>query len=206
EHRRERLEMHRGRLGEEPRDGRLAAAGWPPEDHRGEAMLRHHAADGALRSEQVILPHHLGELLRPELVGERSRGLVLEKAHAQPRTGGVFRSLSSRFTVTTQGARVAFSSSRSWATLSTGRSLSAMMMSPASSPSCSAMPPSARSVMMTPRAVLSRPSSSANAGLRLATVAPDSGLRPPMRSGSRGGTSGGVTTVAVTSCWRTPRH
>ena len=81
EHCRERLEVHGCRIREEPRDGSLAAAGRAPEHHRGEAMLRHHAADWRVRAEQMVLPHHLRQALRAQPIGERARGLILEETH-----------------------------------------------------------------------------------------------------------------------------
>ena len=95
EDRRDGDEAHADRIGEQPGDRRLAGAGRPPQDHRGELARRHHPPDRAVRPGQMLLPDHVLEPLRPQPVGERrilrrrrrarrGRGLVLEKiSHAE---------------------------------------------------------------------------------------------------------------------------
>ena len=90
EDRRDGDEAHADRIGEQAGDRRLAGAGRPPQDHRGELARRHHPPDRAVGAGQMLLPDHVLEPLRPQPVGERrilrrrrragrGRGLVLEK-------------------------------------------------------------------------------------------------------------------------------
>ena len=78
-HSRQRLEFEIGAVRQQACDRGLAAAGRPPQDHRGELPARDHSSDRAIRAEQMILPHDLAEALRPQAVGERPRRLVFEK-------------------------------------------------------------------------------------------------------------------------------
>ena len=73
EDRRNLLEMQVGFLRQQPRDRGLAGAGRSPEDQRAERARRQHARQRAIRPEQMVLADDLGELLRPQLVGERTR-------------------------------------------------------------------------------------------------------------------------------------
>ena len=116
EHRRKRLEMHVRRLGEEPRDRGLAAAGRAPQDHRRKPPLRHHAPDRPVGLQKMVLPHHLVEPLRPQPVCQGPWRILLEQAH---RTVTV-RSLPLRRTAIVQGALDAPSVSCKPATVSTG--------------------------------------------------------------------------------------
>ncbi len=68
------------RLGEEARDRCLAAAGRTPQDHRGEATRRDHAADRPILPEEMILADHLGQGSRAQTVCERPRRLRFEEA------------------------------------------------------------------------------------------------------------------------------
>ena len=74
EHRRQGLEMQVGRLGQQPRDRRLAATRRAPQDQRAELARRQHAAERAVRSEQMVLAEDLGQRARPQAFGERRRG------------------------------------------------------------------------------------------------------------------------------------
>ena len=65
-------------LGQQPRHRGLAGAGRPPEDQRAERARLQHARQDAVGTEQMILPDHVGERIRPQLVGERPRRVVLE--------------------------------------------------------------------------------------------------------------------------------
>ncbi len=76
----DRLEMEVGRLGEKTRDRRLAASGWTPQDHRGEAARRDHPADRPVRPEEMILADHLGEGPWAQTIGERPRCLRFKEA------------------------------------------------------------------------------------------------------------------------------
>ena len=73
EHRRERDEDQPGPLRQQPGDGGLAHPGRAPEDERGQAAPRQHPRQRAGRAEQVVLPDHLLQRLRPQPVGERAR-------------------------------------------------------------------------------------------------------------------------------------
>src|SRR5665213_1206976 len=119
--------MRVGSLGQQARDSGLAAARRTPQDHRGEAMRRHHAADRALGIEQVGLADDLGQRLGPELVGERLRGLLLEQA--VHRTTAVKVLLPRRSTIV-QGALLCVSKLLSCATLAILRLLISMIRSP----------------------------------------------------------------------------
>ena len=85
EDRRDGDEAHADRVGEQPRDRRLAGAGRPPQDHRGELARRHHPPDRAVRPGQMLLADHLVELLRPQPVGERR---VLARRRRAPAAAG----------------------------------------------------------------------------------------------------------------------
>ena len=76
---RQRLEFEIGAVRQQACDRGLAAAGRPPQDHRGELPARDHSSDRAIRAEQMNLPHDLAEALRPQAVGERPRRLVFEE-------------------------------------------------------------------------------------------------------------------------------
>ncbi len=77
---------------EQARDRGLAGAGRPPEHERAERTGREHARERAVGADQRLLPYHLRELLRAQLVGERTgRGAIeargLEQARARARLG-----------------------------------------------------------------------------------------------------------------------
>ena len=78
EHRRQLLELVACLLGQQPRDRGLARPGRTPEDHRGQPVRVGHAADRAVRPQQVVLPHHLVEALRAQPIGQRPRRLRLQ--------------------------------------------------------------------------------------------------------------------------------
>src|SRR5207302_6728623 len=67
----ERDEVRRGHPGDQPRQRRLAATPWSPEDHRANPILLDGAAQLVLRTDQVLLPHKLLERARPHSGGER---------------------------------------------------------------------------------------------------------------------------------------
>ena len=87
EDRRDLLEMQIGFLRQQPRHRGLAGAGRAPEHQRAERARRQHARERAVGAEQMILPHHLVELLRPQLVGERTRRILVE-ARGREQTSG----------------------------------------------------------------------------------------------------------------------
>ena len=76
--RRDLLEMQIGRLRQQPRHRGLAGAGRTPEDERAERARLQHAGESAVRTEQMILPDHIGELVGTKLVGERPRRAAVE--------------------------------------------------------------------------------------------------------------------------------
>jgi hypothetical protein len=71
-------ELQAGLVGKEPRHRGLAGAGRPPEDQRAERIAFQHAGQRAIGAEQMVLADHVGELLRPKLVGERPRRVGIE--------------------------------------------------------------------------------------------------------------------------------
>ena len=79
EDRRQRLEVQLGEIGKQACNRGLAASGWAPKDHRGEAASGHHAADGALGADQMILAEHALERPRTQSVRQGPRRLGLEK-------------------------------------------------------------------------------------------------------------------------------
>ena len=96
EHRRQRCEAHPYRLGEQPRDRRLAGAGRSPEDDRRQLPRSNHPPDRALRARQMLLPDDIGQAAGAQPLGERNRAgsarvalllrIVAEQVHgAQPR-------------------------------------------------------------------------------------------------------------------------
>ena len=77
EHGADLLELEPRLFRKQSRDRRLARAGRAPQDHGGKPPLRHHAADGPVRFQQVILSDDLLELFRPQTLGQgRGRALV----------------------------------------------------------------------------------------------------------------------------------
>ena len=80
--------MQVGRLRQQPRDGGLAGAGRAPEHQRTERARCQHARECAVGPEQMILADNLVELLRPELVCERTRRILVKaRGGKQARTG-----------------------------------------------------------------------------------------------------------------------
>jgi hypothetical protein len=73
EDRRHGLEMEPHPVCQQPGDGRLARAGRPPEDNRGEMPGRQHPRKRSLLAQQMRLADHLFQRLRAQLVGERAR-------------------------------------------------------------------------------------------------------------------------------------
>ncbi len=63
---------------QQPRHRGLAGAGRAPEHQRAERARLQHARQRAVGAEQMILADHLGELLRPQPVGERARRIPLQ--------------------------------------------------------------------------------------------------------------------------------
>ena len=91
EDRGDRDEAHADGIGEQARDGRLAGARRPPQDHRGEAAGRDHPPDRAVGAGQMLLPDDLVERLRPQPVGERrigARGASAARAGTSGRRTG----------------------------------------------------------------------------------------------------------------------
>ena len=74
EHRRDRHETQPDRIGEQPRDRRLAGAGRAPQDDRRQFAGRDHSPDRALGSGDVILPDNLGQRSRAQPIGKRRIG------------------------------------------------------------------------------------------------------------------------------------
>jgi hypothetical protein len=79
------LEMEIGLAGEKARDGRLARAGRPPEDHRAERARGEHTGERATGAEEMILPDDIGKPLGPKPVGERPRRRLLQPRRLEER-------------------------------------------------------------------------------------------------------------------------
>ncbi len=67
-----------GLMREQARDRRLAGAGRPPENQAAKRAGGDPPGQGAVWSDQMILPDHLGEALRAQPVGERMRRELFE--------------------------------------------------------------------------------------------------------------------------------
>ncbi len=96
EHGRERFEREVGLLGEQARDGGLAAAGRAPQDRGDRFAAPDHAAERRVGGQQVVLADDLGERTRTQPVGEGPGRLVAEQwqrrrrfVHALHRIAGV---------------------------------------------------------------------------------------------------------------------
>ena len=75
--RRQLLEFERRLVGEEPRQGGLAAAGRSPQHDALDATGREHAAQCSLRTDEVVLADDLGEPRWAQPIGERAwRGFL----------------------------------------------------------------------------------------------------------------------------------
>ena len=70
--------MELGLVGQQAGNGRLADTGRAPEDQRAERARRAQARERAFRAEQMILPDHFGQFLRPQPVGQRLRRTCLK--------------------------------------------------------------------------------------------------------------------------------
>ena len=71
EYRADAFEAHPHAIGEQPRDGGLAGAGRPPEDHARQAAGGDHSPDRAFGPGQMVLPDHLVEGCGTQPVGQR---------------------------------------------------------------------------------------------------------------------------------------
>src|SRR5579884_2224320 len=78
EDRRDLLKIQIGRLRQQPRYGGLPGAGRPPEHERAERTRGQHARQRAVGSEQMILAHHLIELLWTQPIGQRPWRIFVE--------------------------------------------------------------------------------------------------------------------------------
>ena len=67
-------EAHADSIGEQPRDGGLARARRPPQDHRGELAGGDHSSDRAVGAGQMLLADDLVQRPRTEAIGERRIG------------------------------------------------------------------------------------------------------------------------------------
>ncbi len=81
--RRNLLEIKFGGMCEEPRHRGLAGARRPPEYQRAERAGLQHTGQRAIRPEQMILPDHVGKLLRAQPVGERPRRVAVEAGRGE---------------------------------------------------------------------------------------------------------------------------
>ena len=72
------LEVKLCRAGQQPRHGRLAGAGRPPENERAERARLQHAGQYTVRAEQVILADDVGKRAGTKLIGQRPRRVAFE--------------------------------------------------------------------------------------------------------------------------------
>ena len=66
------------RLRQQARDGGFADARWTPEDQRAKGARVEEQRECAIGREQMVLPDHLRELLRPQPIGERPWRVMFE--------------------------------------------------------------------------------------------------------------------------------
>ena len=78
EDRRDLLEMQIGGASKQPRHRGLTGARRPPKDERTKRARLQHAGERAVGAEQMILPDHVGQLVRPKLIGERPRRVAFK--------------------------------------------------------------------------------------------------------------------------------
>src|SRR6185437_641376 len=187
-YRRNLLEMQFGRIRQQPRHRGFAGAGRAPEHQRSQRARRQHPGQRAVRSQYVILPHHVGQRARAQSVGKRMRRVALHTCGCEQigRRLGAFRTHPPSVTLicwpprisvmrqTREDSRVALSRSL---VLAIFWLLTARMMSPFWKPTPAAVPSCAISVTTTPSVSASRCSSSATAGEMLETLAPWNGER-----------------------------
>ncbi len=95
--RRDLLELKVGLARQQPRDGGLAGAGRPPEDERAERAGAEHAGKRAVGAEQVVLADDVGQLLRPQPVGQAGAAPTCRALRPQTATPSPFFPLSAHF-------------------------------------------------------------------------------------------------------------
>src|SRR5580704_11571563 len=83
--RRNLLEIKFGFAGKEPRHSGFARARRAPEDQRAERARLQHPGQRAVRTKQMILPNNVGELVRAQLVGKRTRRITVKPASREQR-------------------------------------------------------------------------------------------------------------------------
>src|SRR5262245_64515259 len=71
------------RLRQQPGDGGLAGARWPPEDKRPERARCQHPGERAIWAEQMVLPDDFVEFFRPQLVGKRTGRILMEACRGE---------------------------------------------------------------------------------------------------------------------------
>src|SRR5258708_4209961 len=222
-HRRNLLEMQFGRVRQQPRHRSLAGAGRSPEHQRAQRAGLQHARQRAVGTEDVILAGDVGQRLRAQPVGQRTRRVLLHPCRGKE-IFGFARLLRAhppsvtliccppRTRVMRQTRADAFEALSRSLVLAIFSLLTARMMSPFWKPTLAAVPSSARSVTTTPSVDPSRCSSSATAGEMLATFAPWNGDRAVSTISSRL-VSGAVSSATVsftvlparcTSIWAAP--
>src|SRR5262249_29263058 len=77
-HRRKLLEMHIGRIGQQPRHGGLSGARRSPKNQRAQRARFQHARQRAVAAQNVILSDDFGKRARAQPVRKRMRGVLLE--------------------------------------------------------------------------------------------------------------------------------
>src|ERR1700760_2867574 len=202
--------MQFGRISQEARDRGLAGAGRAPEHQRAQCARLQHARQRAVGAKDMVLADDIGELVRTQAIGQRTRRVLLHPCRGKERGAGFawsFRAHPPSVTLicwpprtsvmrhSREVALVAFSRSEVFATLVL---FTARMMSPFWKPTLAAVESSAISVTTTPSVSASRCSSSATAGEMLETLAPWNGDREVSTSSLRpasGAVSSGTFTL-----------
>src|SRR5579875_1059134 len=178
-------------------------------------MRRDHASDRRVARKEVILADDIAQLPRPQLVGKRARRRIFEERFALIAAWGAGARWAHR-TLTAKScpprrmpnvhgpspAIAAFNPS----TDAIGLRLTLAMVSPCSSPRRSARLPGSALSTTTPLAAVGKPSSSASAGLRFATVAPAGGVPAASAVIWRGGISGNAVSTTSTETLSPFRH
>ena len=89
EHRGNLLEHQPAHIGQQAGDGGLAGARRAPEHQRGQLAGRHHAAERAVRTQQVVLAHHVGQPFGSQPVGQRPGRVVVQTRRLEQISHGV---------------------------------------------------------------------------------------------------------------------
>src|SRR4029079_17451490 len=196
EHGGDLLEMQSRRIRQQAGDGCLPRAGRSPEDERAERARLQHAGRRAVRPQEMILPHHLRELGRPQPVRKRARCVMLKTCGLEQRGAALApRAHPPSCTVMVCPPRTSVMAQRRFDSLArrsrsrvrvTFSLFTAAMTSPFWKPRFCASDPASRSTTATPSSDYLERSSAASAGEMLAIFMPMKGERERITISSRG--------------------